>query len=150
VIPRARRRAADAALHLGTTARDRVDALEDHMNATAVMRGDLEEARLYAHGALHDLGREWEEIVGWETHLRRRSRDATQAEISATKAEIRPDLSHGLRDAKWLVTRLGEQIDRLSHMATTTSPPASTPDYGRLGAWNTRLARGVPSVSTVT
>jgi hypothetical protein len=99
-----------------TTMRERVDALEEYLNLTAIMRGDLEEARLYANGALHDLGREWEAIVGWEAHLRRRRQDATQADVYTARAEIRPDLHDGLREAKWLIARLAEQIDRLSHM----------------------------------
>ena len=96
--------------------RERVDALEDYLNLTAVTRGELEEARLYAQGALHALSGEWEAIEGWEAHLRRRRADVAQHEITAAKAEIRPDLHEGIRDAKFLVARLGEQIDRLSHM----------------------------------
>ena len=96
--------------------RERVDALEDYLNLTAVTRGELEEARLYAQGALHELTREWEAIEGWEAHLRRRRADIPQHEIIAARRECRPDLHDGIRDAKFLVSRLGEQIDRLSKM----------------------------------
>lgn len=98
------------------SANEKVDALEDYLNLTAVTRGALEEARLYAQGALHELSREWEAIEGWEAHLRRRRPDAAQHEVTRAKAECRPDLHDGIRDAKWLVARLGEQIDRLSKM----------------------------------
>lgn len=96
--------------------RERVEALEDYLNLTAVTRGDLEEARLYAQSALHQLMLEWDAIVGWEAHLRRRRTDVPQHEVHAAKREIRPDLAEGIREAKWLVARLAEQIDRLSHM----------------------------------
>jgi hypothetical protein len=97
-------------------ARERVDALEDYLNLTAVTRGELEEARLYAQGAVHELTREWEAIEGWEAHVRRRRAELPQHEITAAKRECRPDLHDGIREAKFLVARLGEQIDRLSKM----------------------------------
>jgi hypothetical protein len=90
-----------------TSSRERVDALEQCLNLTAVIRGDLG-ARLYAQGSVHDLGREWEEIVGWEAHLRRRRADVTQREITAAKAEIRADLHAALREARSVVARLSE------------------------------------------
>jgi hypothetical protein len=99
-----------------TTSRERVDALEEYLNLTAVTRGDLDEARLYAHGVVLELGREWEAIEGWEAHLGRSRSSATQADIAAAKAEIRPELHDALTEARWLVARLTEQIDRLSHM----------------------------------
>jgi hypothetical protein len=99
-----------------STSRERVEALEEYLNLTAVTRGDLEEARLYAQGVVLDLGRQWDAIEGWEPHLRRRRADATQADIAAAKSEINPGLHGALTEARWLVARLGEQIDRLSHM----------------------------------
>lgn len=98
------------------TSRERVDLLEDYLNLTAVTRGELEEARLCASAALHELSRQWEAIEGWEAHLRRRRADIPQHEITTAKRECRPDLHDGMTEAKWLVARLGEQIDRLSHM----------------------------------
>jgi hypothetical protein len=119
-------RGADAALHRRPHLRERVELLEDYLNLTAVTRGELEEARLYAQGALRDLACEWDAIVGWEIHLKRRRADVTKHDVTVAKAEIRPDLHAGMTEAKWLVDRLSEQIDRLSAWATTRSPPAST------------------------
>lgn len=72
--------------------RERVDALEDHLNLTAVTRGELAETRLYAQGAAHELGREWDALEGWEVCLRCQ-RDATQRDVDAAKREIRRDLA---------------------------------------------------------
>lgn len=55
--------------------RERVETREDYLNLTTVTRGELKEARLYAQGALHQLSRRWDAIVGLETHLRRRRAD---------------------------------------------------------------------------
>lgn len=99
--------------HKDMTLQARVDAVEDYLNLTAVARGELEEARLYAASALHDLGIEWEDIEGWEIHLRRNSDRTTQDDIRRAKREIRPDLHDGIREAKFLIARLSEQIHRL-------------------------------------
>jgi hypothetical protein len=98
------------------TSRERVELLEDYLNLTAVTRGELEEARLYAQGALRDLSVEWEAIVGWEIHLKRRRADVTKHDVTVAKAEIRPDLHAGMLEARWLVDRLSEQIHRISGM----------------------------------
>jgi hypothetical protein len=98
------------------TSRERVEALEDYLNLTAVTRGELEEARLYAQGALHDLSAEWDTIVGWEMHLRHHRANVALHEINAAKREVRPDLHAGITEAKWLVARLSEQINRLAKL----------------------------------
>jgi hypothetical protein len=95
--------------------RERVEALEDYLNLTAVTGAQLEHARLCAHGALKALGDQWDEIQGWGMHVPSNGR-STQADITAAKAEIRPDLHAGIKEAKWLVHRLTEQLDRLSKM----------------------------------
>lgn len=96
--------------------RERVDALEDYLNLVAIARAELEEARLCAQGAVQILQEEYDGIIGWDLHLRRRRADPTQAEVHAAKREARPDLVGALDDAKWLVARLGEQIHRLGAM----------------------------------
>jgi hypothetical protein len=98
------------------TSRERVELLEDYLNLTAVTRGELEESRLYAQGALRDMTIEFDAIVGWEIHLKRRRADVTKHDVTIAKAEIRPDLHTGITEAKWLIDRLSEQIDRLSRM----------------------------------
>lgn len=101
------------------SAQDRVDALEDHLNATAVARAELEEARMYAAGVAHKLGDEWDRIQGWETHLRRSQ--PTQEDVRRAKREIRPDLHDAIREARFLVARLSEQIHRLEQDDTVAS-----------------------------
>jgi putative heme iron utilization protein len=59
---------------------------------------------------------QFDEIVGWEPHLRRRASEATQADVAAAKGEIRPELYASINEAKWLVARITEQINRLSGM----------------------------------
>lgn len=98
------------------TSRERVDALEDYLNLTAITRAELEEARLYAQAALRELSVQWDAIEGWEIHIRRRRSEMTRADVAAAKAECRPDLHAGLTEAKWLVDRLSEQIHRISGM----------------------------------
>jgi hypothetical protein len=95
-------------------AQDRVDVVEDYLNLTAVARAELERARLAAASAVHDLSDKWDRIEGWELHLRngRRADRTTQDEIRRAKREIRPELHHAIREARFLVARLSEQIRR--------------------------------------
>ena len=90
------------------TARERVEKLEDYLNLTAVTRADLELARLTVHAALRLLVDEWEQVP----HPGKR----TLREVDEAKAQLRPDLHAGLKEARWLIQRLSEQISRLSHM----------------------------------
>jgi hypothetical protein len=92
--------------------REKVELLEDYLNLTAVTRAQLEEGRLWAHMALKTLGDEWDQIQGWGMHLQSNGRH-TKDDVIAAKREIRPDLHDGLKDAKWLVERLSDQIERL-------------------------------------
>jgi hypothetical protein len=92
--------------------RERVEILEDYLNLTAVARGELEEARLWAHMALRDLTQEWDDIKGWGMHLQGNGRH-TKDDVVAAKREVRPELHDGIKEAKWLVERLTDQIDRI-------------------------------------
>jgi len=92
--------------------REKVEILEDYLNLTAVTRGQLEQARLWAHMALRELHLEWDTIQGWGMHLQSNGRH-TKDDIINAKREIRPDLHAALTEAKWLVERISEQIDRL-------------------------------------
>lgn len=98
--------------HSGMEARDRVEALEDYLNLTAVTRAELEEARLWAHMALKELGDQWDRITGWGMHLPSSGRQ-TKDDVIAAKREINPDLHAALTEARFLVERITEQIDRL-------------------------------------
>jgi hypothetical protein len=93
--------------------RQKVELLEDYLNLTAVTRAELEEARLWAHMALRELGEEWDRIQGWGMHLSSGNGRHTKDDVIAAKREIRPELHDALKEAKWLVERISEQIERL-------------------------------------
>jgi hypothetical protein len=88
--------------------RERVTLLEDYLNLTAVTRADLERARLHAQAALKTLTDQWEQVPA--------ERKRTLRETTEAKALVAPELHEGIKQARWLIARLGEQIDRLSHM----------------------------------
>lgn len=92
--------------------REKVELLEDYLNQTAVTRAELEQGRLWAHMALRELTAQWDDIKGWGMHLPSSGRQ-TKDDVIAAKREVRPDLHQGLTEAKWLVERLSEQIERL-------------------------------------
>jgi hypothetical protein len=75
--------------------RDKVDLLEDYLNLTAVTRGELEEARLWAHMALRELLTSWDNIQGWGMHLQSNGRH-TKDDVIAAKREIAPELHDAL------------------------------------------------------
>lgn len=90
----------------------KVAKLEEYLNLTACLRGELEEARLHTHEALAKLMAEWDDIEGWELHAPNNSR-RTQDDIRRAKKFCRPELYSGINSAKHLVARLSEQIRRL-------------------------------------
>lgn len=96
----------------------KVAKLEEYLNLTACIRGELEEARLHTHEALSRLMAEWDDIEGWEMQLGARR---TQDDIRRAKKLIRPELHDGIRTAKHLVARLSEQIRRLENDDAATS-----------------------------
>lgn len=87
-------------------------ALENALLETAVLRGDLEEARIYIHEARATLREQWDEMQGWEGTLPPKSR-RTQADITEAKRKARPDLHKGIRDGTDLISMLTDQIKRL-------------------------------------
>jgi hypothetical protein len=91
----------------------RIGMVEDYLNLTAITRGELEEARLHTYAAMAKLHDEWDTIEGWETALRRSGSRITQQDVVEAKASLRPDLHDAIKDAKWLIRRLSEQIERL-------------------------------------
>jgi len=96
----------------GMGARDRVDALENYLNLTAVLRQELDNARLHAWTAMAILTEQWDQIEGWQVKIRS-SNKPTQSEVTEAKRLCRPDLHGGISEAKWLINRLSEQIHRL-------------------------------------
>lgn len=91
------------------TARQKIEELEDYLLVAARWRASLEEARLYMQEARLRLEDEWEAIEGWQTV----ANGKTKQDMIDAKRTIRPDLYEGIRDAKFLIERLSEQIKRL-------------------------------------
>lgn len=94
----------------------RVDKLESYLLTVAHTRGDLEEARLHMQQVLHGLDGLWRLVTGYDVHLPKATKAATQAQIVEAKRLTDPDLFDQIVEAKWLIARLTEQINRLSHM----------------------------------
>lgn len=97
----------------------RIEKLETHLLTMAMVRGDLEEGRLHIQQALHDLQEKWDEIEGWELYAPDSQRARTREVVETAKRRVGPDeeaLYQGIRDARFLIARLTEQINRLSHM----------------------------------
>lgn len=92
---------------------EKVDALEDYLAATAIARGELEEARLHVYEALGMLLDEWDDIEGWEPLIR--ASRPTQEDVRRAKKTLRPDLAAGINSGKRIVARLSDQIARLEH-----------------------------------
>lgn len=97
--------------------RARIDALEDYMLETAYHQGELSEARLELYDSLRTVEEEWAELVGWESFRKGK----TDASVDEAKAKCRPDLARARRQAKYLIARLSEEIDRLEKDATKAS-----------------------------
>lgn len=91
----------------------KVERLDTFLQEAAVARGNLEEARLYADHARHKLEGQWDEIQGWEMHLGVPLKKATGPQVTAAKRKASPTLYESIREAKWLVARLGDQISRI-------------------------------------
>lgn len=91
-----------------------IEQIEDYLIDTAIHRGNLEEARLFAKDALDDLLTEWGTLdpAGYEPHLATGVR-RTQAAVERAKALAEPGLAQGVREARRLVDRLTDQIKRL-------------------------------------
>jgi len=90
-----------------------VEQVQDHLVETAVQRGQLEEARLFAYDALYVLRDEWDELPteSYEEFLV--SRRPTNVQVEMAKAVVRDDLHVGIKRAKRLIDRLTDQIKRL-------------------------------------
>jgi hypothetical protein len=101
------RRDPDAALGFN------IEQIEDYLTDTAIHRGALEEARLYAKDALDDLATAWGQLdpARYEPYLDGTRR--TQAAVDRAKAHAEPDMAAGIREARRLVDRLTDQIKRL-------------------------------------
>lgn len=90
---------------------ERIEQLEDYLLQTAFHRGELEEARLYAHDALGMLLDRWDDLEGWETMIGKS--DPSQDAIRRAKKTLDKGLHDSLNVSKRLIGRLSDQIRRL-------------------------------------
>jgi hypothetical protein len=90
----------------------KIEKLEEYLGDVAIARGDLEEARLFIDHARHALEDTWGRVEGWQQHVAKPN-TATGPQIAEAKRKIDPDTYEGIREAKWLSQKLGDQIRRL-------------------------------------
>lgn len=95
-----------------------IEKLENYMGDIAVARGDLEEARLTVDHARHTLEDKWNAIGGWQQQV---GSKATGPQIIEAKKTIDPETYEGLREAKFLIAKLSDQIRRLEKDEENTS-----------------------------
>lgn len=82
---------------------ERADALEDHICRTAAMRGELAELRLRANTDLKVAQDEWDDLKVSATG---------KQTLAQAKTVARPKLAQKIKDAKWLVQRASEEMER--------------------------------------
>lgn len=83
----------------------KIERLEEWVLGTAAVAGALASERLEAHEHLAAAAHAWDELeAGF---------GKSQAEQRKAKAMLRPDLDFTIRHRRWLIERLGEEIDRL-------------------------------------
>jgi len=89
----------------------RIDKMEKFLLDSAATGGELEEARLHCQQALFDLTKQWDAIP-----LVQGAKPMTGPQIIEHRKACNPDLWDGIAEAKWLIARLTEQIQRLRKM----------------------------------
>jgi hypothetical protein len=103
----------------GTAARVRVDQLEEYLLLSAFTQGKISEARLELADELHDLELDWSRIPKeeWEPHRVGK----TMASIDEAKAVLHPQRWEKIRDLRWQIRVMTDEIDRLERDATKVS-----------------------------
>lgn len=105
-----------------TTARGKVEALEDYLAQCAYKRADCEEALYWSWEAEKVLRREWEGIEGWEALLPSKARSRpTEAHVTRAKARVKPETYASLSEVKTLIEGLDRQCKRLTRDEETCS-----------------------------
>lgn len=99
------------------SSRQRINDLEDHISITAYYQGELEDERVDSYDALHELLRQWDAIEGWQTFRQGR----TDASIDLAKAQLNPKLAREIKELRYTLDRLTEQIDRMERDASKAS-----------------------------
>jgi hypothetical protein len=90
-----------------------IGELQDYLHETAVARGDLETCRLLMHETLRTLDGQWAGMEGYAIGKTLK----TGADHDRAKREKEPGLAAARKEAKFLVDRLSEQIERLGGMS---------------------------------
>lgn len=92
----------------------RVEQLEEYMLLSAYYLGEISRERLTVHRQLAGAEDEW-------AKLQPPVPGRTVKEDEQKKARFRPDLAAVIRESRWRVARLSEEIDRLDRDATKVS-----------------------------
>lgn len=87
------------------TSRHRANLLQDHILATAIMRGRLAEMRLHAQVNLRAATAEWAKLGAGSSFK-------GNAALEAHRRMRRPDIGDRIDGAKWLIARCTEEMDR--------------------------------------
>lgn len=106
---------------LGTSARERIAALEDYLLASAHINGELVEARHWLRELESTLTDQWEHLEGWEVGLRRPRAKATKQDIQEAKVRSSPGIFEAGRKARRLRESVVDQIARFEREATIVS-----------------------------
>lgn len=84
---------------------ERRDALQEHIVATAMIRGELAQLRLAAYIDLRDAQQEWDTLIP-------QSGRSTKADLDRRRTDMRPDLAKKISTAKWTIARCTEEMER--------------------------------------
>jgi hypothetical protein len=83
--------------------RERTNALQDHIVATAIMRGELAALRVAAHTKLQAALKDWNKIP---------TTGRTGPQREDERRRLRADLAALIDDAKFTIARCTEEMDR--------------------------------------
>lgn len=86
---------------------EKLDALEEYSLTCGFYQGELHEARLRAYEELVEHERRWADVQPITT------RNKTETAREDSKREANPALWEALRETRWLIARLTEEVDRL-------------------------------------
>lgn len=97
----------------GARGREKINALEDYMLASASINGDLVEARHWLREIEQKLRDDWESLDGWQVALTGLVSKATKPQIQRAKITVAPQTFEAGRKATRLRESVVDQIARL-------------------------------------
>lgn len=97
----------------GARGREKINALEDYMLASASINGDLVEARHWLREIEQKLRDDWDHMQGWEVALTVPASRATKPQIQHAKITVSPQMFEAGRKATRLRESVVDQIARL-------------------------------------